>query len=117
FVFSVSAPLASSSPRLYSSLCFVLSVSTADVLVFSLSSAPLVSLFPLFRRTPYLRLQLLQEPIPRTGVAINHQPQKGYGRFRAYPCVDERACAACAWAGAFGFGCGSRYTSCFFKIQ
>ena len=46
--------------------------------------------------------------IPRTGVAIKLQPQKGYGRFRAYPCVDERACAACAWAGAFGFGCGSR---------
>jgi hypothetical protein len=30
---------------------------------------------PLFRRKPYIRLQLLQEPIPPTGVAINLQPQ------------------------------------------
>jgi hypothetical protein len=74
--FSVSARLNSSSPD-SSSLCFVLSVSTGDVLGFSLSSAPLVSLFPLFRRKPYIRLQILQEPIPRTGVAINDQPQKG----------------------------------------
>jgi hypothetical protein len=33
---------------------------------------------------------------------------KGYGRFRAYPCVDERVLTACTLAGAFGFGCGSR---------
>jgi hypothetical protein len=29
---------------------------------------------PFFRRKPYIRLQLLQEPIPRAGVAINVQP-------------------------------------------
>ena len=33
---------------------------------------------------------------------------KGYGRFRAYPCVDEIVFAACALAETFGFGCGSR---------
>jgi hypothetical protein len=31
---------------------------------------------PFFRRKPYIRLQLLQEPIPRAGVAINVQPQR-----------------------------------------
>lgn len=31
---------------------------------------------PFFRRKPYIRLQLLQEPIPRAGVAINDQPQR-----------------------------------------
>jgi hypothetical protein len=29
---------------------------------------------PFLRRKPYIRLQLLQEPIPRAGVAINVQP-------------------------------------------
>ena len=42
----------------------------------SLSPAPLVSVVPLFRRKPYIRLLLLQEPIPRAGVAIKYQPQR-----------------------------------------
>jgi len=32
---------------------------------------------------------------------------KGYGRFRAYPCVDERAFAISAFED-FSFDCGSR---------
>lgn len=74
----------------------------------SLSSAPLLFAVPLFRRKPYIRLELLQEPIPRAGVAINDQPLMGYGRFRAYPCVDERVFAACRSPGAVRFGCGGR---------
>jgi len=41
-----------------------------------LSSAPLVSIVPLLRREPYNCHLVVQEPIPRAGVAINLQPQR-----------------------------------------
>jgi hypothetical protein len=54
---------------------------------------------------------------PANGCRNQRSASKGYGRFRAYPCVDERVFVAFALSETFGFGCGSRYTSCFFKIQ
>jgi hypothetical protein len=43
---------------------------------------------------------------PANGCRNQTSASKGYGRFRAYPCVDERVFAACAWTRAFGLGCG-----------
>ena len=45
---------------------------------------------------------------PASGCRNQSSASMGYGRFRAYPCVGERACADCPLARALGCACGVR---------
>jgi hypothetical protein len=79
-------------------------LSNSSSLSMLLSSAPLVSLFRSFVGSHISAFNLCKSQF-RERVSQSTISLKGYGRFRAYPCVDERVFAAFAWTEAFGFGC------------
>jgi hypothetical protein len=71
-----------------------------------LSSAPLVSLFRSFVGSHIFAFKFCRSQF-RERVSQSTISLKGYGRFRAYPCVDESALAISAFED-FSFDCGSR---------